>query len=195
MPRIAEHPNWPSVTEILEAFGYYAVYRDSAAVRDHKAKLHDKYHSNCVLCRGSWIDLACRMYAEGNILDEASIAGATRLGWVGYLNSFINAWQLHRCELVDAQMEVVNELHRYVGHYDLMTKTGLWELKAGALIDKAVALQTGAYALDADVSRFGVALQHDGSPAIVRPYTDPDDITRFRIYARAWHQMREDGVL
>lgn len=201
MPRIDSHPNWPSSTEILSDLGFYAAYRDSGPTMSHRANEHEKgYRSNCIMCRGAWVDIACRLFAEGKPLSLASLSDANRLGWDGYFESFRKAWLLYDWKLIEAQGEVINNRLRYVGHYDLRVEgsasddTALLEIKAGVLLEPAINYQTASYADEPD-RRFGVSLKQDGSVAVVKPYNDRRDFDRWAIYVRAWWQLKEDGIL
>jgi hypothetical protein len=104
MPRIASHPTFPSVTEVLAAAGLVRDYRN---LDDRYSLLGQALHETIA-------------WHHWGTLDEASIHPEVKPGFEGYLE-----WIEHAAHFpLFSELELVHEGYGFVGHVDRVGSIG-----------------------------------------------------------------------
>ncbi len=151
----------PSVTKILMATGI--VWFPENAKRDY------------YLMRGTYVHEAIRLINTGS-LDESTIDDEIK----GYVDAYRAFCREVRFEPEMVEYRSAHLAAGYAGTLDCVGKIGgvraMVDFKSGAVNEKAVRLQTAAYALMDGVpavsARYGLELKKDGTYKLSKPYTE-----------------------
>lgn len=153
------------------------------------------------LRRGKNVHLAIHYHekaliGEGGGVKTNDLAPHLRMFFESYLSVFKSVGArplLTECFVFDPLVRLACQL-------DSLWAVGdeLWlvEYKTGVVYDH-VKYQTAAavngLAIDRPIRRFGLQLMADGTPGILMPFTDPDNLRKVRMFASTFYQWVEDG--
>lgn len=144
--------------------------------------------------RGTFIDRACNLLAQGKELHPETEAKAAAENWTGYLRAYSAFLSQHTFLIHRWDWHVVNEIERYQGSYDqkgiLDGRLTRLDLKTGHC-PKFTGLQLAFYDLaDGKTQRMGLELHDDGTYKLI-PFKDFRDYDKARLIVRAYWTTRE----